>query len=205
MTEWWVRSEKERFSGIILSENHFRAQPTRAPAFRQDTTSMMETNTTRTICIPYQGKIIRDWCRQTLSHFCLQRRYGLVEALQPQPQHPGLQEQAGDESPGVAGARQVGREDYNNTTMYHLFILCKIFRNPEAEWLCWLGELWVCDRLPALQLQERALPRGLGPLQPPHQDSDGDPRPPLLIKHFYFDHKMCETDDIWLCANSNFK
>ena len=38
-----------------------------------------------------------------------------MEALQPQPQHSGVQEQAGDESPGVPGAGQVGREDYNNT------------------------------------------------------------------------------------------
>ena len=45
-----------------------------------------------------------------------------MEALQPQPQHPGLQEQAGDESPGVAGARQVGREDYNNTIYRFLSI-----------------------------------------------------------------------------------
>ena len=57
-----------------------------------------------------------------------------MEALQPQPQHPGVQEQAGDESPGVPGAGQVGREDYNNTIeAEYVFILCKIFRNPEAE------------------------------------------------------------------------
>ena len=31
-----------------------------------------------------------------------------MEALQPQPQHPGLQEQAGDQPSSVAGAGQVG-------------------------------------------------------------------------------------------------
>ena len=59
-----------------------------------------------------------------------------MEALQPQPQHPGVQEQAGDESPGVPGAGQVEKtiitQSRQNIYLF-FFILCKVFRNPEAE------------------------------------------------------------------------
>ena len=47
--------KKKKVLETILSENHFRVPPTRAPTFRQGTTSTMETSTTRTICILCQG------------------------------------------------------------------------------------------------------------------------------------------------------
>ena len=55
-----------------------------------------------------------------------------MEALQPQPQHPGLEEQAGDQPSSVAGAGQVGggKPGGGGRATY---LYCKIFRNPAAE------------------------------------------------------------------------
>ena len=99
--------KKKKVLETILSENHFRVPPMRAPTFSQGTTSTMETNTTRTICILCQGMRSLGHIRKPHCDFCFQRRAWILEALQSEPQHPGLQEQAGDQSPGLTGAGQV--------------------------------------------------------------------------------------------------